>query len=282
MNLVFFKTDLFHFSLLPWLPRFLYEQLARSSNHTRTFLHGLHKYVHHYIICSSHKSCYKNYRHADNFQKDEEDGLCYLYSNPWNNTSNAHRVTAKKIHHYLHTIHLGSNRVVIEHSDHLGDIHLKAYLNTSGNISITNQRAFITDGKLQVMTLPRTIDETTAIASARDTTSIVPIQFLSEYLDGAVVSLMQKGKAEAHGLLVIDDDPLNLQKYVHLNEPVLETITENTDLNFPYTTIETTTVLTVIPTTCRLPAGYSIPGNLDITKEANILPETFGSEYDLL
>jgi hypothetical protein len=118
--------------------------------------------------------------------------------------------------------------------------HLKAYLNTLGNISITNQRAFITDGKLQVMTLPRTIDETTAIASAGDTTSIVPIQFPSKYLDCAVVYLMQKGKVEAHGLLILNDDPLNLEKYVHLNEPVLETITANTDLNLPYTTIETT------------------------------------------
>jgi hypothetical protein len=132
------------------------------------------------------------------------------------------------------------------------------------------------------MTLPRQVNDTIAIASAGDTTSVVPIQFPSEYMDGAVISLMQKGKAEAHGLLVLDYDPLNLEKHTDPTEPNETDETNNIDRGFEYDTNETTPVLTVIPATCPLPAGYSIPENLDITDIKNILPETFGSEFDLL
>jgi hypothetical protein len=138
------------------------------------------------------------------------------------------------------------------------------------------------NGKLRVMMIPRQINNTIAFASASDTTSVIPIQLPNEYLDGAVISLMQRGKAEAHGLLVLDDDPLNLEKYTHPSELNEADTTENVDLRFEYNTNETTPVLTVIPVTSPLPAGYPIPENLDITDVKNILPETFGSAFDLL
>jgi hypothetical protein len=130
------------------------------------------------------------------------------------------------------------------------------------------------------MTLSRVLDDNDGLASAGDSTTILPVEFLTEQLDGAVLSLMEKGKTEAHGLRILEDDPLQMDPAE--DEDSTDETKSEINLGFPYTTIETSPVLVILPVTCPLPLGFTAPTGLDITSEPEVNSNKFGTEYELL